>query len=481
MDLWLVPLQTYIPVALATIAAAAAVAHALLHKRDPRGAFGWIAICLLFPLFGPVLYYLFGINRVKVRAHRLDERAAHALGTRGSGVDSGALRSAGGVPRQMRGLAAAVDALAATPLVAGNELRVLHNGEQAFPAMLAAIARASRFVYLATYIFQTDRIGTQFVDALGRAVERGVDVRVLVDGVGEYYAWPRRRVSGLLRRRGVRGARFLAPRLLPPALRLNLRNHRKILLVDGLVAFTGGMNIADRHTSVKGRPRKVSDMQFALRGPVVNQIERVFLDDWAFVTGQRSEPGPEAPHGDGRAVCRAIDDGPTEEIDRLDLLLTAAVAAARRRVWIMTPYFLPSPALVGALQTAALRGVDVSIVLPGRNNLAFVHWASRHGLHELLLRGVKVYYQPPPFVHTKLLVVDDAYALIGSANIDPRSLRLNFELVVEVYGRAFVAELAGHLVERIAHARRYSLADFKGRRLPVRLRDALVWLFSPYL
>lgn len=485
MTYWLAQLQLLAPVAAAGLVAAASVIHILLYKRDPRGAFGWIGVCLLFPFVGPALYYVFGINRVRIRAQRLDERATHAIGRglgRGGnhGIDGDLLRSHQAIPESLTGLAAASDTLATAPLVPGNTLRALYNGEQAFPAMLDAIRGARRRVYLASYIFDTDGAGKQFIDALAEAHGRGVDVRVLIDGVGEYYALPRRRAGSLLRRRGVAVARFLRPRLLPPSLSINLRNHRKILAVDGELAFTGGMNIGDRHLDIPRKGRKAADVHFALSGPVVAQIERVFLTDWAFVTGEAGEPSPPAP-GAGPAVCRVVDDGPTDTTDRLGTLLATAVVSARRRVLIMTPYFLPEAGLIGALQAAALRRIEVSVVLPAKNNLSFVNWAARHGLRELLARGVNIYYQPPPFVHSKLFVIDDTYAVIGTANIDPRSLRLNFELGVEVYDPALVAELGKHITDCIAKSRRYTLEDYQQRRLPARLRDALAWLFMPYL
>ncbi|MES1944666.1 phospholipase D/transphosphatidylase [Salinisphaera sp. PC39] len=478
---WLALLQFWGPVVLAALTGIAAALHALLNKRNPSAALGWVAVCLLFPPVGPVLYALFGINRVRMRARRLEARAAHSLGPREAGVQSEPALVDPALPALFTGLANAGDRLAGCPLVGGNEVTPLINGEGAFPPMLEAIEKARRYIYLTTYIFETNRIGRRFIDTLAAAVERGVDVRVLIDGVGDYYALPRRRASVLLRKRGVRVARFLPPRLLPPSLGINLRNHRKILVADGEVAFTGGMNIGDRHFADNRRRRRVEDLHFAFRGPVVNQIEAIFLGDWAFVTGQQTEPTPPTRTDRGDALCRAVDDGPTEDTDRLAALLSAAVASARQRVLIMTPYFLPSPELVGALQSAALRGLDVSIVLPAHNNLPYVHWASRHGLRDLLVRGVKVYYRPPPFAHTKLFVIDDAYAVLGSANIDPRSLRLNFELAVEVYDTALVPRLAEHIVDTLARSSRYTLADDRGRSLPVRLRDSMAWLLSPYL
>src|SRR5690606_19755538 len=185
----------------------------------------------------------------------------------------------------------------------------------------------------------------------------------------------------------------------------------------------------------------VADMHFRLEGPVAGQIEAVFLDDWAFVTGEQLEVSPAPAVARGPALCRVIADGPDGDLGKLRALIVGAIGFAERRVTIMTPYFLPPRELTGILQAAALRGLDVTIILPARNNLPYIHRATRHMLWELLERGVRVYYQPPPFVHTKLLIIDDGYAMIGSANLDPRSLRLNFELNVEIYDQDVTAEL----------------------------------------
>ena len=205
------------------------------------------------------------------------------------------------------------------------------------------------------------------------------------------------------------------------------------------------------------------------------------MEDWRFITGEHNAPAPVSTADTGSTVCRAIVDGPNEDIDKLSTILVGAVSAARSRISIMTPYFLPSREMTSALQTAALRGVEVTVVLPTKNNLPFVQWATNNILWELLQRGVRVYYQPPPFVHTKLFVVDDHYAQIGSANIDPRSLRLNFELAVEVYDRVFVEVLAEHIEKKRNDCRETSMRDMDTRPLSVRMRDAVAWLFSPYL
>lgn len=452
--------------------------HALLTRETPSSAFGWIGVSILFPPVGPLLYYMFGVNRVRIRARQLDRQSRHGLGAHQPGANAELRDYEAILDRRRLGLAAAGDRLLSWPIVAGNRVDVLHNGEQAYPPMLEAIEKARRFVYLTTYIFETNKVGKRFIDALGRAAQRGVDVRVLIDGVGEYYAWPGRRPVALLRRQNVQAARFLPPRLLPPSLRINLRTHRKILVTDAGIAFTGGMNIGDRHLIAE--KNGAEDMHFRFAGPIVRQIEAVFLFDWAFATGRQTSVsrGEIAPAGN--AACRSVENGPTRDAERLTTLIQTAIASARRRVLIMTPYFLPGPALIGALQSAALRGLDVQIVLPGKNNLPFVEWASRQALGELMLRGVQILYRPPPFAHTKLLVLDEDYALVGSPNLDPRSLRLNFELAVEIVDPDGVERLAEHIQQVAGQSERYTLADLHNRRWPTRMRDSFFWLFSSY-
>ncbi len=430
-----------------------AAVHALLNKRRPQAALGWIAVSLTLPFVGALLYYTFGINRVQSRARLL----------------RGKTRSAA-TPLVLDD---------EFPLVGGNHVDVLHNGEQAYPAMLAAIRGAKRFVWLSTYIFGTAGVGGELIAALAEARRRGVDVRVLIDGVGELYTWPR--AAPLLRRAGVTAARFLPPRLLPPSLHVNLRNHRKILLVDGDTAFSGGMNLDERHLVADPKQRRpVVDIAFKLHGPVVGLLEALWAADWRFTTGESLPLGLSAG-ARGPARCRVVADGPEENREPLIALLLEAIASAQRRVAIMTPYFLPPPPLIGVMQATALRGIDVDVVLPAENNLPYVHWATRHMLWELLLFGVRVHYQPGPFVHSKFLVVDDERAITGSWNLDPRSLRLNFELAVEIRDHRAVGDLARHFDVCRERSTAVTLHEVDGRPLIQRLRDGAAWLFTPYL
>jgi cardiolipin synthase len=441
--------------------------HALMTKPDPRSAFGWIVMCWLFPLGGPVLYGLFGINRVRTRARQLrgDLRNPRA-----------ALRPAAtDLPADH--LMRIGDAVTQWTRIPGNAIESLENGENAFPPMLAAIAAAQQTVWLATYIFETDPVGRQFIAALAAAAARGVQVRALIDGVGEWYSWPH--AVAELRRAGVTAARFLPPRLLPPRLSLNLRNHRKLLLVDGKVGFLGGMNIGGREVGKQGS-RRMADLHFKVDGPVLSELGEAFRIDWQFAA-RETLTVPDAPPACGECLCRVITEGPDEDNDKLVSVMLGAVSMAREQLLIMTPYFIPPPELSSALQSAALRGVDVTVVLPERSNLRYVDWACRRWLQPLVERGVRVLLQPAPFAHTKLLVMDGSYAQIGSANLDPRSLRLNFEIALEVYDGATCRRLGRYIIEARDRSQSLSVASLASPGLWPQLRNSLFWLLSPYL
>lgn len=456
-----------------------AALHALMFKRDSRAAFGWIALCLLLPVAGPLLYTILGINRIRRRARRLELPGLRVGFERGRGrLPESSDRPE--MPPELAPLERIGARLSEHPVTAGNAVEPLIDGDQAFPAMLAAIDEAARSVFVSSYIFDTDGSGTGVIERLAAARRRGVDVRVVVDGVGQFYSWPR--APRRLRAAGIRTAVFLPPRLLPPRLSINLRNHHKILVVDGHTAFTGGLNIGDRHVLGENPGKNaVADLHFRLRGPGALQLENEFLRTWEFVTGTPEPPAPVSACPAGDIHTRVLTDGPDDHLDQITQLLSATLSTARESIVIMTPYFLPPREIIGALQAASLRGVRVTLVLPERNNLPYVHWATRNMLWEILYQGVEVFYQPPPFAHSKLFVVDDRYAMVGSSNWDARSLRLNFELQLEIFSPEFAHGMARRALEAARRGRRVTLAEVDGRSLPVRLRDSLCWLFSPYL
>jgi cardiolipin synthase len=434
----------------------------------------------MFPGVGAALYWLMGVNRIRTRARRWEAAGKFTSAADISRIHSS--RQAGAPPFDEASISSLLkisDTVTGLPLLGGNRVSILHNGEAAYAAMWEAIGKARERIYLSTYIFRTDATGRRFLDAFTAAAERGVDVRVLIDGVGELYSFPW--VSRRLRSTKVRLARFLP--LVRTGFHLNLRNHRKLLVVDGAVGFTGGMNIGDHHLAGDTHnARRVIDLQFGLEGPAVSQLEDAFLDNWYFATGETC-PAKATPASRtaGQAFCRGISAGPNEDFEKLYWIVLGALGAARAHVRIMTPYFIPDRALLAALSMAALRGVRVDIVLPERNNLPYVAWAMRAFLWEVLHNGARVYYQPPPFVHSKLLTVDDIYTLVGSANLDPRSLRLNFEFNLEIYDHEVSAALTQHFDAARGRSREVTLAEIDGRPLPERLRDAAAKLFSPYL
>lgn len=455
----------------------ASAGHALLHKRGARPAAMWVAVCLLLPGFGPLLYVTFGYNRVSTRANALRRRWT-TLREHDVPVGSG---SPPDLPASLAAFAEIGARITGSPLRPGHRVRLLRNASEAYPPMLEAIEAARSHILLGSYIFDRDEDGLVFARALARAVERGVEVKVLIDGLGEWYS--PRRIGGVLRSAGVETQRFLAPSLFPPSLLVNLRYHRKLLVVDGERGFTGGMNIGSRHR-VEGE-RGVRDLQFEVRGPVVEEMELQFREDWGFATGAEPRPPlppraqPAPPGGD--SWVRAVASGPNEDLERVRWILLGALSRAKRRVRIMTPYFIAEAGLVAALNSAALRGVEVEIVLPARNNLIYMSWAADAQLWQILSFGVRVFRQQGAFDHTKLVVIDDGWALIGSSNLDPRSLRLNFEFNLEVLGGAVVEELDRHFEQAREGAAELSEEELAARPLWRRLRDAAAALFSPYL
>ncbi|MGA2801048.1 MAG: cardiolipin synthase [Verrucomicrobiota bacterium] len=459
------------------LAALLASAHALLHKRDSRATTLWLGFIWLLPLFGPIFYLVLGVNRIRRRAVSL---GVHKTFSRPVPKNLGEPEHEGAEHLKM--LARVVSRVVAQPLTTGNQIQPLVNGDKAFPAMLAAIDSAQKSISLSTYIFDNDASGNQFVEALGRAVARGVVVRVLIDATGARYSWPS--IIHELKRANVPVARFL-PSLAPwRVMTLNLRNHRKLLAPDGQIAFTGGMNI--RHGNVLADKPKgpVQDLQFRVEGPLVAQLQAAFANDWAFTTGEVLDGEkwfPKPQPTDQGVIARVITDGPDGDFEKLHWTLLAALAEAQTSVQILTPYFLPDTALVSALNLAALRGVQVDIILPAKNNLPYVHWASRAMWWQVLERGCRIWLTPPPFDHSKLMIVDSHWVLFGSANWDARSLRLNFELNVECYGRDLAHDLAAVIGKKLRGAREVTLAEVDGRSLPAKLRDAIARLFSPYL
>jgi len=451
------------------VIAGAVTVHVLLHKRNVGAAVSWIGIAWLSPFLGALLYVTMGINRVKRRAQRL--RRERLSGAAGDGA------SARAASDPLTPLEFAVGQLTGLPSTAGNRIEMLRSGDEAYPRMLAAIAAAQKSVGLVSYIFRADQAGEAFRQALIQAQRRGVEVRVLIDGVGGGYFW-----SGTynhLHAAGVPVARFLHSYLPWRMPFVNLRNHRKVLVVDGRLAFTGGLNIGAENSRADNPPFVVLDTHFQLEGPIVEQLTDAFADDWLFTTGEEllTENWFPPLEKAGPVAARVVTSGPDEDMERIEFVALQAISCARRSVRIMTPYFLPPEPLTTALGLAAMRGVAVDVVVPERSNHAILDWARTIPLRLLIEAGCRVWLMPPPFDHSKLMVIDEAWTLIGSANWDTRSFRLNFELNIELHNPAFAAQVAA-----IASSTQpLTLAELDRDPLPIRLRNNAARLLQPYL
>ncbi len=457
------------------------VGHILLNKKNPRAALGWAVAALFLPLIGTILYYLFGIARAESRAIQLMRNAKINTNLENTSTHTTKYTDhtvSNNIQAEFQNFALIGSKLSNRPLYSGNSISPLINGDEAYPQMLNAIENAKHHVYLTTYIFNAGDTATAFCKALCQAAKRGVDVRIIVDGLGARLyslSWPWKKLC----HQGVKVVEFLPPRLYPPNFAINLRNHRKILVADN-IGFTGGMNISDNHLQ-SHKKFSVQDLHFLCSGPIVSQLHEAFLLDWGFCTNKYNTNLNNEQNKNGNVLCRMILDGPGSGKDPLHEILYTIMGAARKNIHLITPYFLPTHEVVGALKSAAVRGLDVRIILPEKNNLPYVHWASQHLLPVLLESGVRIFYQPPPFAHTKLLMIDGYYTQIGSANLDARSLRLNFELNVECFDNTFTCKMENYFKYKQLKSREYTMNEHQKLNLPTQLRNAACWLFSPYL
>lgn len=463
------------------VLASIAAGHAVMYKRDPRSASIWVMFAFVLPFVGAWLYWVLGINRIR-------RRAVGHLGKRERPFDlpqptdthplSNVHKEAVGHLVSLRTVG---DRVTRLPMVPGNAIKPLHNGEEAYPQMLEAIGGADRSITLASYIFDWDDVGREFARLLGEAAQRGVRVHVLLDGIGALRSFSR--TGRALMHSGAEVAAFFPLRFPFGRLRINLRNHRKLLVVDGRTGFTGGMNISERYLVERQAPGRVEDLHFEITGPVVAEMQHAFAEDWALATGEtlsgeRYFPAL-APTGD--ALARGISSGPDEDLGIMHWMLQAALASAQHSVRIMTPYFIPTWPLISAMVLRALRGVEIQLLLPSKVDLRYMRWAADAYLWQLLEHGVRVYHRPPPFVHSKLMIVDNRWVLLGSANLDRRSLRLHFEFNIEAYDVKLARNLSSWMNELIAQSRPVTLEDVESRPTWRRIRDGLAKIVSPHL
>jgi len=479
-DYWL-----HLLTVLSIAAAAIAIPHAAMTKDDVRAAIGWVGVVLLSPVVGALVYAVAGVNRIRRDSIAAERTGAERRMPEFPGFAADGELVAARFGRRFAALKTAGDRVTRHALTTGNSIVALTTGDEAYAAFIDAIGRARRSVILETYIFDRDRVGLRVADALVAAVRRGVAVRVLVDAVGARYSNPT--ILGYLRDAGVPAdvfnGSFVTRFRLPYA---NLRTHRKLLVTDCAVAFVGGMNIRQAFTAEFAGADAARDTHFRVEGPVVADLFSVAAEDWRFVTGESLEGDAwriEAPSGEpgSPVLARAVSSGPDACVETNHRLLMGAFSVARRRIRIMSPYFLPDRELVSALTTAARRGVEVDIVVPAKNNLLLVDRAMTAQFDQVLKNHCRVWRANGPFDHSKLLSIDGVWAFVGSSNLDPRSLRLNFEIDVEVLDAGFAGQIDARIGAALADATPVTLASLRARPFAVRLIERILWLGSPYL
>jgi len=462
-----------------------AAVHILLHKVDSRSAALWLFVVGSFPLVGLLLYAMFGVDRVarKLLLKEAGNRslrqsyAAYLPRTQAAYEYPPQARTNTGDALQFPGI---LERICTRPLVTGNQIKLMLTGDQVFQNMLHAIENAEHNVNLQTYIFLADRVGRQIVESLIRKAEEGVEIRFLYDPVGSIDSlW----FLGELAQTSVKVQAFTPLNPLKRRFQVNLRNHRKLLLVDGRLAFTGGMNITEGHLIDHPLLTRVKDYHFQIRGPVVHQMQEWFVEDWYYACGEDLISDIFFPPLEwrGDALARVITSGPDGDYEAFYQVVVAAVMGAHSKVIITTPYFIPDKGLLTALEIAALRGIDITLLVPGHSDHAFVTWAARTFYERLLTFGIRIYERRPPFLHAKAVVIDDSWATVGSANMDVRSFRLNFEANLEIRSPRLIHQLLAAIEEDIAESELVHLATFRGRPMATKVLESACGLFNPML
>ncbi len=459
------------------IVAVLLVFRAVRSARTPQGAVGWTVFLLALPYLGVPAYLFLGDFRYPgiVRARRLSELAAKV---RSSTCQTPQWRQ---LPAPTARLMAGFEAIAGHRTLGASELELMTDGQTAFDALFAALAAAERYILLETYILRDDNLGQRLQQALLQRAAAGVQVCVLYDpfgsrGIGARYLQT-------LRDGGVSivnfHARHPSRRIIPR--QLNFRDHRKVVVIDGHTAFTGGFNIGDEYLGLDSYFGVWRDTMLRLKGSVVSHLQLSFAEDWHWATGDIPQLSWSMPAGVAEEVpVLAFSSGPTEPHEPGTLYFHHAILAARSRIWIASPYFAPDPSLIQALRLAALRGVDVRILMTDKRDHWLVWLAAFAFMDEMPGSGVRFYRYRQGFMHQKAILVDDMMAAVGSHNLDSRSCRLNFEASALVFDTAFAAQVAAMLEQDFSQSEIYDrpLAEAP---LGIRLAAPVARLFAPIL
>ncbi|MEP7453149.1 phospholipase D-like domain-containing protein [Phyllobacterium sp. SB3] len=482
-------LPTYWPqifFVLSVVLGVPAAIHATMTKEEVRAAIGWVGVIILSPVIGPLIYAVVGINRIRRSSISSQRAFLHEIGQdhflRFDAAEKDILAH---FEKRMAAMKTLGDRVSRCRLTTGNNITMLQTGDDAYHAMLEAVGSAQRSILVETYIFDRDKIGLRLADALIAASKRGVEVRVLIDAVGARYSIPS--IVGYLSKHGVKvdvfNGNIIIGLRLPYA---NLRTHRKIFVVDGRIVFTGGMNIRAGFSAEVAGEDNARDTHFCLTGPIVTDLFHIAAEDWRFatneaLTGEAWHIVPPEKQSGEPVFIRAVPSGPDRSLEANHKMLMGAFSIAQSRIRIMSPYFLPDRELISALVTAARRGVEVDIVIPSNNNLKLVDRAMTAQFDQILKSHCRIWRASGNFNHSKLLSVDGVWAYVGSSNLDPRSLRLNFEVDLEVMDAEFASKVEGLVQKALDNATPVLLQHLRARSFWDRLLDRIIWLGSPYL
>ncbi|MCB1070667.1 MAG: cardiolipin synthase [Verrucomicrobia bacterium] len=472
------------------------VLHCLRHRREPISTLLWMVAAWSLPILGFLLYLMFGITRVRRKTWKKESANQRLRAVRQEQESETlplhywrSLREAA-VSRPEDPQSLRIDtALAQTNpdhvLLRGNHIQLLTTGDEAFPAMLEAIRSATNHIHLQCFIIGNDPVGRAFMDALAERAEAGVQVRVLFDRFGSTQAV----LSGLFRRyRNIPGLHIQGwsmARLLKRQFQVNLRNHRKTLVVDGKTAFMGGINLQEKHRTRPFAPA-IRDYHVRLRGPIVHELQYTFLSDWYYITEESPRELLKAAHfptieWTGHALIRLVNGSPATELDEICDALFSMITLAEKSILASTPYFIPSSDIIRALRIAALRGVDVRIIVPRNSNHFYAGLAGRALYEELLDAGVRIYERHPPFLHGKAMLIDDTVAMVGTANLDIRSLRLNYETNLAIYDPGFANQIKEVLLDEISHSEPIDLNAWRNRPERHKIIENLCHILTPML
>jgi cardiolipin synthase len=483
-------------VALAHILGAVAACHAILNTRTSQGAIAWAVSLVAMPYLTLVPYLFLGRSKFAgyADARRVENEL---LRTHAHPPQWDKLASSVELPAHALGgrLVHSLTRLGGMPFLPGNAVRTLVNGTATFEAIFDAIEHARHYIIVQFFIVRDDALGEMFKEALIAKARQGVRVYFLYDSIGSFDL-PHRYVASL-RAGGVDTHPFATNRLFVNRLQLNFRNHRKIVSVDGERAFVGGHNVGVEYLGAKPPLSPWRDTHIEVRGPAVASIQFVFTEDWYWATQQlpqldvppmsadstnaslAASATPPAPNHDMH--CLVVPSGPADKQETCSLFFVEAINAARERIWITTPYLIPDEAVFSALRLAALRGVDVRIMIPSRRDHVVVFEASKLYAYDSLRAGIRIFRYQPGFLHQKVVLIDSVAAAVGSANLDNRSFRLNFEIMVVTVDQSFAKEVEAMLLDDFAQSREIDRNEYRQASAVRRVLMHVARLFSPIL